>query len=89
MSLLFPEVYIDWVAFEGESNVDQAGGDSVDTFSETKQQSMYTVGIYHNLAPEWLGVVEYSHAEEDWYDKDTSDKEAESDIFSVGMFYLW
>jgi hypothetical protein len=34
-------------------------------------------------------VAEYSHAEEGWYDVDAGDKDAESDIFSVGMFYLW
>jgi predicted porin len=73
----------------GGSYQDQAGNDSVTAFDEKDSQEMFTVGVYHNLAPEWLGVVEYSHAEEDWYDKDTSDKEAESDIFSVGMFYLW
>ena len=50
---------------------------------------MYTFGIYHNAAPEWLWVAEYSHAEEDWYDKDAGDEKGESDIFSVGMFYLW
>jgi predicted porin len=73
----------------GESNVDQAGGDSVDTFSETKQQSMYTVGVYHNLAPEWLAVAELSQAENEWYQYATGEEDGESSIFAVGMFYLW
>ena len=73
----------------GGSYQDQAGNDASSAFDEKESQEMFTVGVYHNLAPEWLGVLEYSHAEEDWYNKDTSDDEAESDIFSVGMFYLW
>jgi predicted porin len=73
----------------GESNLDQAGNDAATTFSETKKQSMYTVGIYHNLAPEWLAVAEWSQAENDWHQKQAGEEEAESTIVSVGMFYLW
>ena len=73
----------------GESNLDQAGNDSATAFSETDSQSMYTLGIYHNLAPEWLAVAEWSQAENDWHQKTASEKEAESTILSVGMFYLW
>ena len=73
----------------GESNLDQAGIDASNTFSETDSQSMYTLGIYHNLAPEWLAVAEWSQAENDWHQKTASEKEAESTILSVGMFYLW
>ena len=73
----------------GESNLDQAGNDSATAFSETVSQSMYTLGIYHNLAPEWLAVAEWSQAENDWHQKTASEKEAESTILSVGMFYLW
>ena len=50
---------------------------------------MYTVGIYHNLAPEWLAVAEWSQAENDWHQKQAGEEEAESTILSVGMFYLW
>ena len=73
----------------GESNAEQAGGDAVDTFSETDKQSMTTVGIYHNLAPEWLAVAEISQAENEWYQYTGGEEEGESSIFSVGMFYLW
>ena len=73
----------------GESNLDQAGDDKDTAFSETDSQSMYTLGIYHNLAPEWLAVAEWSQAENDWHQKTASEKEAESTILSVGMFYLW
>jgi predicted porin len=73
----------------GGSYQDQAGTDASTAFDEKDSQEMWTVGLYHNLAPEWLAVAEYSHAQEDWYNKDAGDKEAESDIFSVGMFYLW
>ena len=73
----------------GGSFQDQAGSDSVTAFDEKDSQTMWTVGIYHNLAPEWLAVAEYSHAEEEWYDTDAGDEDGESDIFSVGMFYLW
>ena len=73
----------------GESNLDQAGDDNSTAFSETDKQSMYTLGIYHNLAPEWLAVAEWSQAENDWHQKTASEKEAESTILSVGMFYLW
>ena len=73
----------------GGSFQDQAGSDAGSAFDEKDSQTMYTVGIYHNLAPEWLAVAEFSHAEEDWYDTDTGDEDGESDIFSVGMFYLW
>jgi len=73
----------------GGSYQDQAGTDGATTFDEKDSQEMWTVGLYHNLAPEWLAVAEYSHTEEDWYNKDAGDKEKESDIFSVGMFYLW
>ena len=72
----------------GGSYQDKAGNDG-GIFDVTEKQEMYTVGIYHNAAPEWLWVAEYSHAEQDWYDKDAGDEKAESDIFSVGMFYLW
>ena len=73
----------------GESNLDQAGNDASSTFSETDSQSMYTLGIYHNLAPEWLAVAEWSQAENDWHQKQTNESEAESSIFAIGMFYLW
>ena len=73
----------------GESNLDQAGSDAATSFSETDKQSMYTLGIYHNLAPEWLAVAEWSQAENDWHQKATGEEEAESTILSVGMFYLW
>jgi len=72
----------------GGSYQDKAGSDGASN-DPKESQEMYTVGIYHNLAPEWLAVAEYSHAEEDWYDKDAGDEKGESDIFSVGMFYLW
>jgi len=73
----------------GGSYQDQAGNDSATAYDEKKEQEMWTVGIYHNLAPEWLAVAEYSKAEEAYYDVDAGDKDGESDIFSVGMFYLW
>jgi len=73
----------------GGSYQDKAGNDTGSGYDVKKEQEMYTFGIYHNLAPEWLAVAEYSHATEDWYDKDAGDEEGESDIFSVGMFYLW
>ena len=72
----------------GGSYQDKAGNDGA-LYDVKKEQEMYTFGIYHNAAPEWLWVAEFSHAEEDWYDKDTGDEKGESDIFSVGMFYLW
>ena len=73
----------------GGSFQDQAGNDSSTAFDEKDSQTMFTAGIYHNLAPEWLAVAEYSHAEEEWYDTDAGDEDGESDIFSLGMFYLW
>ena len=73
----------------GESNLDQAGNDVSTDFSETDSQSMYTLGVYHNLAPEWLAVAEWSTAENDWHGKASGESEAESTILSVGMFYLW
>ena len=72
----------------GGSYQDKAGNDG-GSYDVKEEQEMYTFGIYHNAAPEWLWVAEYSHAEEDWYDKDAGDEKGESDIFSVGMFYLW
>ena len=73
----------------GESNQDMAGNDSGSAYDPKDKQEMWTAGIYHNLAPEWLAVAEYSHAEESWHNADTGDEDGESDIFSVGMFYLW
>ena len=73
----------------GGSFQDQAGNDSTTAFDEKDSQTMFTAGIYHNLAPEWLAVAEYSHAEEEWYNTDAGDEDGESDIFSLGMFYLW
>ena len=73
----------------GGSYQDQAGNDSGTTYDEKKEQEMWTVGVYHNASPEWLWVAEYSHVTEDWYDKETDDEEGESDVFAVGMFYLW
>jgi len=73
----------------GGSFQDQAGNDATTAFDETDSQTMWTVGLYHNAAPEWLWVAEYSHAEQEWYNTDTGDEDGESDIFSVGMFYLW
>ena len=70
-------------------NYQDKAGDDGGSYDVKEEQEMYTVGIYHNLAPEWLAVAEYSHATEDWYDKEAADEEGESDIFSVGMFYLW
>ena len=72
----------------GGSYQDKAGNDG-SAHDAKEEQEMWTLGIYHNLAPEWLAVAEYSRAEEDWYDKEAVDERGESDIFSVGMFYLW
>jgi len=72
----------------GGSYQDKAGNDG-GSYDVKEEQEMWTFGIYHNLAPEWLAVAEYSRAEEDWYDKEAVDERGESDIFSVGMFYLW
>ena len=72
----------------GGSYQDKAGNDG-GSYDVKEEQEMWTLGIYHNLAPEWLAVAEYSRAEEDWYDKEAVDERGESDIFSVGMFYLW
>ena len=72
----------------GGSYQDKAGNDGASK-DVKEEQEMWTFGIYHNLAPEWLAVAEYSRAEEDWYDKEAVDERGESDIFSVGMFYLW
>ena len=71
----------------GGSYQDKAGNDGVN--DPVDSQEMFTVGVYHNLAPEWLAVAEYSHAEQQWHDMDAGDEDGESDIFSVGMFYLW
>ncbi len=73
----------------GGSYQDQAGNDNTTAHDEKEEQEMWTIGVYHNLAPEWLAVAEYSQTSEDWYDKDDGDKEMESSIFAVGMFYLW
>ena len=73
----------------GESNLDHTGDDVANTFSETDKQSMTTVGIYHNLAPEWLAVAEVSQAENAWYNYTGGEEDGESSIFAVGMFYLW
>ena len=72
----------------GGSYQDKAGNDG-GSYDVKEEQEMWTFGIYHNLAPEWLAVAEFSRAEEDWYDKEAVDERGESDIFSVGMFYLW
>ena len=72
----------------GGSYQDKAGNDGSANDAK-EEQEMWTLGIYHNLAPEWLAVAEYSRAEEDWYDKEAVDERGETDIFSVGMFYLW
>ncbi|PPR35676.1 MAG: hypothetical protein CFH25_00107 [Alphaproteobacteria bacterium MarineAlpha6_Bin3] len=79
------KVGISW----GGSYQDQAGTDASNAFDEKDAQEMFTVGLYHNLAPEWLAVAEYSQTNEEWYDTDAGDDDAESSIFSVGMFYLW
>jgi predicted porin len=73
----------------GGSYQDQAGKDSTDSYDEKESQEMWTLGVYHNAAPEWLWVAEYSYAEEGWYDRDAGDEDGESTIISVGMFYLW
>jgi len=73
----------------GGSFQDQAGNDSTDAFSETEEQTMHTVGIYHNLAPEWLAVAEYSRVHNDWYQKQTGEFDVDGTVLSVGMFYLW
>jgi len=73
----------------GGSYQDQAGSDTGTAYDEKEAQEMWTVGVYHNASPEWLWVAEYSHVEEEWYDSDAGDEDGESDIFSVGMFYLW
>jgi len=73
----------------GGSFQDQAGVDVTNAFSETEEQTMHTVGIYHNVAPEWLAVAEYSRVKNDWYQLQAGENEVDGDIFSVGMFYLW
>ena len=73
----------------GGSYQDMAGNDNGSVYDPKDSQEMFTAGIYHNLAPEWLAVAEYSHAQEKWHQADTGDEDGESDIFSVGMFYLW
>jgi len=76
----------------GESNQDRFGNAGLRAAqngnlagSQDAKQSMYTVGIYHDVTS-WLKVIgEYSHAENQNFDG--SDPQA--DIFSVGSFVTW
>jgi hypothetical protein len=53
--------------------------------SKDARQSMYTVGIYHDVTS-WLKVIgEYSHAE----NQNFNGTDPQADIFSVGSFVTW
>jgi hypothetical protein len=81
----------------GESNADETGldarkfqlADGTDTAYRQNaivdKQSAFTFGIYHDVNA-WLKLVaEYSLVESEW--ADGADKE--SDVFTVGSFFLW
>lgn len=48
-------------------------------------QSSWTLGVYHD-ATKWMKLVgEFSRAENEWFDG----ADQESDIFTVGTFFIW
>jgi hypothetical protein len=50
-----------------------------------EDQSAWVVGIYHNINPNLLFVVEYTRQEVEWHDGADQDV----DIFGIGGFFFW
>jgi hypothetical protein len=71
----------------GESTLDDAGAAAqADGFGNLDTNSMWTVGVYHDVTSNLKLVAEYSRMETEFHDA-TAD--AETDVLAIGGFISW
>ena len=71
----------------GDADADYANGGTCDITQHVaiERNSATTVGVYHDVTSWFKVVAEYSKVEVEWHDG----RDQESDVFSVGAFFLW
>ncbi len=72
----------------GETKFDETAADLADRTAGTahiEKQSAYTLGIYHDLTPNFKVMAEYTKAKMEWFDG----SDQESGIFAVGTYFIW
>lgn len=72
----------------GESTLDNAGTDAVnDEFGQLDKNSMWTLGVYHDVTANLKLVAEYSRMETEYHNSWAND--AETDVLAIGGFISW
>jgi hypothetical protein len=72
----------------GQNDLDETNQDKLDRAAGTAQldkRSAYTLGVYHDVTPNWKIMAEYTKAKAEW--NDGADRE--SNIYALGTFFLW
>ncbi|AFJ02821.1 hypothetical protein Q7C_1674 [Methylophaga frappieri] len=71
----------------GESTLDNAGAATIsDGFGNLDKNSMFTVGVYHDVTSNLKLVAEYSKMETEFHD---TSAEPETDVIAIGGFISW
>jgi hypothetical protein len=53
--------------------------------SQIDKRSAYTLGVYHDITPNWKVMAEYTKAKVEWFDG----ADRESATYGIGTFFLW
>jgi hypothetical protein len=53
--------------------------------TQVDKRTAYTVGVYHDITPNWKVMAEYTKAKTEWFDG--ADREANA--FALGTFFIW
>jgi hypothetical protein len=73
----------------GENSLDETTQDKADraagTVAQLDKRSAYTVGVYHDITPNWKVMAEYTKAKAEWDDG----ADQESNIYALGTFFIW
>jgi hypothetical protein len=73
----------------GEVSLDETTADAAlrtaGTTSQIDKRTGYTLGVYHDITPNWKVMAEYTKAKAEWNDG----ADLESNIYALGTFFIW
>ena len=71
-----------------ETNADKLArttGAAADREAQVDKRTAYTLGVYHDITPNWKVMAEYTKAKVEWFDG----ADRESSTIALGTFFLW
>jgi len=71
-----------------ETNADKLArttGAAADRVAQVDKRTAYTLGVYHDVTPNWKVMAEYTNAKVEWFDG----ADRESSTIALGTFFLW